>query len=208
MAHASAFEAQLGRIAAERLGGDGAQALLELRARLLHGHAGDIGGGRRIRTGIVRGRIGVGAEHAHGIHGAFHMLGDHLGQDGVAARAHVGRGDEQHISPVVVELDGDRAHVDAGDARTLHGHGNAGCAHLAVAHVANGELLLPAEHVAAVLHATVQGAGVGDLVEVGGHGHAFAHHVLLTQLHRVAAQRSRGTRPTAACSCTPRWRRT
>ena len=116
------------------------------------------------------------------------MLGDHLGQDGVATRAHVGRGDEQHVSPVVVELDGDRAHVDAGDARTLHGHGNAGGAHLAVAHVAHGELLFPAEHVAAVLHAAVQGAGVGHLAEIGRHGHALAHHVLLAQLNRVATQ--------------------
>ena len=116
VANASALEAQLGRIAAELRGGDGTQALLELRARLLHCHAGDVGGGGCVRTRVVGGRVGVGAEHAHGIHGAFHMLGDHLGQDGVATRAHVGRGDKQHVSPVVVELDSDRAHVDAGDA--------------------------------------------------------------------------------------------
>ena len=44
------------------------------------------------------------------------MLGDHLRQNGVAACAHVRRADDQHVCAVVVELDGDRAHVNAGNA--------------------------------------------------------------------------------------------
>ena len=116
------------------------------------------------------------------------MLGDHLGQNGVAARSHVGRADDQHIGPVVVQPDGDRPRVNAGDARALHGHGHTRSANLAVAHVAHGVFRFPVEHLAATVQAAIERTGVGHLVEVGGHGHALTQHVLLAQPDRVAAQ--------------------
>ena len=116
------------------------------------------------------------------------MLGDHLGQNGVAARAHVGGADDQHVRAVVVELDGDRAHVDAGNARALHRHGHARSANFAVAHVAHGVFRFPVEHVGAMLQAAVERARVGDFAEVRGHLHAFAHHILFAQLNGVAAE--------------------
>ena len=116
------------------------------------------------------------------------MLGDHLRQDGVAARSHVGRADDQHIGPVIVQPDGDRPRIDASDARALHGHAHARSANLAVAHVAHGVLRFPVEHLAAVVQAAIERTCVGHLVEVGGHGHALAQHVLLAQPDRIAAQ--------------------
>ena len=186
--HTTVFEGKVVRRAPEDLSRNGAEALLQLRTRLLDSHAGDIRRRRRVGAGIVGRGIRVGAEHRDVVHRAFHMLCDHLGQNGVAARSHVGRADDQHIGPVVVQPDGDRPRIDAGDARALHGHAHARSANLAVAHVAHGVLRFPVEHVAAVVQAPVERARVGHLVEIGGHGHSLAQHVLLAQPDRVAAQ--------------------
>ena len=177
--HVPVLEAQLARLAVKQLGGDGAQALLQLRARLLHRHAGDVGGRRGVGARVVGRGVGVGAEHGNVVHRAFHMLGDHLRQDGVAARAHVGRADEQHIRAVIGHFDGDRPHVHARDAAALHGHGNARGAHLAVAHIAHGILRFPVEHGAAMLHAAIERARIGHFAVVRQHRHALAHHVAL-----------------------------
>ena len=149
--HTTIFEGEFVRRAPEDLGRNGAEPFLQERTRLLDGHAGDIRRRRRVGAGIVGRSIRVGAEHRDVVHRAFHMLCDHLGQNGVAARSHVGRADDQHIGPVVVQPDGDRPRVNAGDARALHGHAHARSANLAVAHVAHGILRLPVEHVAAVV---------------------------------------------------------
>ena len=186
--HAAAFEGKLVRRAPKDLRRNGAEALLQLRARLLNGHAGDIRRRRCVGARVVGRGIRIGAEHRDIVHRAFHMLGDHLGQNGVAARPHVGRADDQHVSSIVVQPDGDRPRVNTGDARALHGHAHARGANLAVAHVAHGVFRLPVEHLAATVQAAIERTCVGHLVEIGGHGHALAQHVLLAQPDRVAAQ--------------------
>ena len=149
--HTTIFEGEFVRRAPEDLGRNGTEALLQLCARLLDSHTGDIRCRRGIRAGIVGRGVRVGTEHRYVVHRAFHMLGDHLRQDGVTACSHVGRADDQHIGPVIVQPDGDRPRIDAGDARALHGHAHARSANLAVAHVAHGVLRFPVEHVAAVV---------------------------------------------------------
>ena len=188
-AHAVALELQLACIARKNACGNGAQTLFELVAGLFHGHARDVGGGRRIRARVIRRCVRVGTEHVDVVHRAFHVLGDHLGEDGVTARAHVGCADGQHVRAVVVEPDGGRSRIDARDAGALHGYGDARSADLAVAHVAYGILGLPVEHFTAMLQAAVKGARVGDLAVVGRHGHALAHDALLAQCNGVHAQR-------------------
>ena len=186
--HAAAFEGKLVRRAPKDLRRNGAQPILQLCARLLNSHAGDIRRRRRVGARVVGRGIRIGAEHRDIVHRAFHMLGDHLRQDGVAACSHVGRADDQHIGPVIIQPDGDRPRIDASDARALHGHAHARSANLAVAHVAHGVFRFPVEHLAATVQAAIERTCVGHLVEVGGHGHALAQHVLLAQPDWVAAQ--------------------
>ena len=149
--HAAAFEGKLVRRAPKDLRRNGAQPLLQLCARLLNGHAGDIRRRRRVGTRVIGRGIRIGAEHRDIVHRAFHVLGDHLGQNGVAARPHIRRADDQHVSSIVVQPDGDRPRVNTGDARALHGHAHARSANLAVAHVAHGVFRFPVEHLAAVV---------------------------------------------------------
>src|SRR5699024_4706228 len=121
----------------------------------LHGLSGNVGGGGGVGAGIVGRGVGVRAEDGHILHAAVHALGGHLGQDGVAAGAHVGRSDDQVVGAVLGELDGGGAHVHVGDTRSLHGHGYAGGPHFAVSHIPDRVFFLPVEHLAAVLHTAV-----------------------------------------------------
>ena len=187
-AHALALEHDVLRLAAEHPGRDRADALFELGAGFLHRFAGHIGRRGRIRARIIRRSVGVRAEHGDVVHAAVQALGGHLGQDRVAAGAHVRRADDQVIGAVLAQLDRRRTDVDARNAGPLHRHGHARGAHLAVAHVAHRVFFIPVENAAAVLHAAVQRAGVGHLAVIGGHRHALAHHVFVAQHSRVHVQ--------------------
>ena len=177
--HAAGGKFHLAFRHAQLLGGQRTQLLFQLGAGQLHRLAGDVGGGGGVGTGIVGRSIGVRAKHGHILHRAVHTFGGHLGQDGVAAGAHVRRADEQMVPAILIQLDGGGANVHVGNAGALHRHGNAGGAHLAVPHVPHGVAVLPVKDLLAAGHAAVQCAGVVGLAVVGGHPHALPHHVLL-----------------------------
>src|SRR5699024_10014312 len=99
------------RGAAQHPGGNGADLLLQLGVGLLHRFAGDVGGGGSVGARVVGGGVGVRPKDGHVLHFAVHALGGHLGQDGVAAGAHVGGADDQVVGAVLAQLDGGGAHV-------------------------------------------------------------------------------------------------
>ena len=186
--HLSALKHHGVLFAAQHVRRDGANSAPQFGAGLFHGFAGDVGGGGGVGAGIVGGSVGVRAEDRHVIEAAIHHFRHHLGQNGIAAGAHVGSADEQVVGAVLAELDSGGANVHVGNTAALHGHGHAGGPNLAVPHIPDGVLFLPAEHLPAVLHAAIQGAGVGSLAVVSGHDHAFFDHVFVTNDGGVNAQ--------------------
>jgi len=95
----------------------------QVLSSLYHGGAGEKGGGRGIGPGIVGGmvRIYLGYDDARKI--AVQDFCRHLGQDGIAARAHVGGSDHQCVKPVILKADFHRSRINIGDTGALHGNG-------------------------------------------------------------------------------------
>ena len=116
------------------------------------------------------------------------MLSDHLSKDGIAARAHIGGTNKHHKRAVVVQFDRNRTNIDAGNARTLHGHAHASSAYLAIAHFAYRVLRFPIKQFSATLHTAIERARIGNLAIVSRHGHTLANHVLLANGDRIHAQ--------------------
>ena len=116
------------------------------------------------------------------------MLSDHLGKNGVTARAHIGSTNKHHERTVIVQLDGNRTDIDAGNARTLHGHAYTSSAHFAITHFTYWVLCFPIKQFSATLHAAIERAGISNLAIVSRHGHALTHHVLLANGDRIYAQ--------------------
>ena len=162
--------------------------LQQLSAGSLHGLSRHIGGAGRIGSGVVGGSVRIRPVNGDLVCGAVQALRSHLGQDGIAASSHVCCSDGQRIVSVLIELDGSRAHVHAGDPGALHGHGDADTPHLSISHVPAGEFFLPADHLRCTHQTLIQGTACRCLTVIGRHHISLTHHIFETQLHRIHVQ--------------------
>ena len=115
-AHRAARELQPVRLAVQQVCRNRADIFFQLAARLFDRLAGDIRRGGRIRARVIGRGVRVRAEYRNVVHRAVQALGGHLGEDGVAARAHIRRADDQVVEALVAQLDGRGAHVHARNA--------------------------------------------------------------------------------------------
>ena len=162
--------------------------LFQFVASLHNGHAGDVCGRGSVRAGVVRRNVGISTENCNIVHIAVHQFGYHLGKNRITAGTHISSTNNQVISAVFAELQSCGTNVNIGDAAALHAHGNASGSDFAVAHIANLGAFFPVKHLTAMLHTTVQSTGIGNLVVVGGHDHAFLDHVDITDFRSIHTQ--------------------
>ena len=163
----------------------GLHLLQQPSAGSFHSLSRHIGGAGRVRTGVVGGGVGIRPINGDLVGGAVQALRRHLGQDGITTRSHVCRSDGQRIIAVLVELDGSRAHIHAGDPGALHCHGDADTPYLSVSHIPAGKFFLPADHLRRAHQTLIQGTACRRLTVIGRHHISLAHHVLEPQLHRI-----------------------
>ena len=182
-----ALEGDVSRIGAQKARRLRAQPGDELLGGLHHGHAGEVGARARIGAGVEGGHVGVHPVHHDAVEVAAERLGGELGEDGVAARAHVRGADGQRVEARLLEAQVNRGDIDAGDGGALHGQGDAQAAH-AVPHVAAELLALPADHLHGTGEAGRRAAGVQRVVVVLRHDLALAHEVLEADLAGVHAK--------------------
>ena len=74
---------------------------LQLHAGLLYRFAGNISSRRGVGTRIVGRNIGIGAKYSHVIHITFHPFCNHLRQNRVASRSHVGSTNGQIVCAII-----------------------------------------------------------------------------------------------------------
>ena len=148
---------------------------------LVHRITGDIGGAGSIGAGIIGRCIRIGAKDLDLLKVALQNLCRHLGQNRVAARAHIRSTDEQCIRAIIVYLDGSTAHIAVRNGRALHSDSHTHSANLAVGHFAQRELFVPAAHLAHLRQAFIQGAaGIGRAI-ICRHDVTLAGNIHLTQ---------------------------
>ena len=121
--HSTGAEHKGFRIGAEHFSGYGENLPLDFLRAFPHRLARNIGRGGSVGSNIEGCQIGVRREHHDMFHRDVEHLGGNLGQDGIGAGADVGRTDIQPEGTVFVHLHRRAAHVNARDARSLHGDG-------------------------------------------------------------------------------------
>ena len=132
---------------------------------------------RLVNDQIIR----IGTKNLDLVKVALQNLRRHLGQNRVAARAHIRSTDEQCIRTIIVYLDGSTAHVAVRNGGALHSDSHTHGTHLAVGHFAQRELFVPAAHLAHLRQAFIQGAaGIGRAI-ICRHDVALAGNIHLTQ---------------------------
>ena len=153
-----------------------------------YGLAGNICCTGCVGTGVIRRRVGIRTEYGNVIVITFQNLCCHLGQNGIAAGAHIGSTDQQCVMSLVVNFEGSTADVAVRNGASLHRNSHAHCAYLAVRQLLQRELLLPAAHLADLLQATVQRTASVRRTVISRHDIALARNIHLTQLNRVHLQ--------------------
>ena len=131
-----------------------------------------------VRSGIIRGSVGVCTEYRDVVHITFQTLRRHLRQNRIAARAHVCCTDHQRVSAALFQLDRGGTDIQSGNTGALHRHCDTGCTYFAIAHISRLAALVPMEQLLGVIHAAIQRTAGCHFIIISGHSLPFVYHVL------------------------------